>query len=77
MGCGTGALCAAIVDRCSPSSVAGVELSGGFLRTAKENLADRAVLHTGYVLPKPMGSAAVPMDRLHEVIKSSGARNGW
>ena len=25
VGCGTGALCAAIVDRCSPASVTGVE----------------------------------------------------
>ena len=39
VGCGTGALCAAIVDHCSPSSVAGVEPSEGFLKTAKENLA--------------------------------------
>jgi SAM-dependent methyltransferase len=30
VGCGTGALCAAIVDRCAPSSVAGVEPSEGF-----------------------------------------------
>ena len=34
VGCGTGALCAAIVDRCSPSSVTGVEPSEGFLKTA-------------------------------------------
>ncbi len=45
VGCGTGALCAAIVDHCSPSSVAGVEPSEGFLKTANANLAGRAVLH--------------------------------
>ena len=40
VGCGTGALCAAIVDRCSPASVTGVEPSEGFRKTAQENLAD-------------------------------------
>jgi SAM-dependent methyltransferase len=39
VGCGTGALCAAIVDHCSPYSVTGVEPSEGFIKTAKENLA--------------------------------------
>ena len=42
-----GALCAAITDCCFPSSVAGVEPSEGFLKTAKENLAGRAALHYG------------------------------
>jgi trans-aconitate methyltransferase len=42
VGCGTGARYAAIVDRCSPSSVAGVEPSAGFLKTATQSLADRA-----------------------------------
>ena len=59
VGCGTGALCAAIVDRCSPSSVAGVEPSEGFLRTAKENLADRAALHRGSATEIPLGDASV------------------
>ena len=53
VGCGTGALCAAIVNRCSPSSVAGVEPSEGFLKTAKENLAGRATLHQGHGLARP------------------------
>ena len=34
VGCGTGALCAAVVDRCSPGTVVGVEPSQGFLETA-------------------------------------------
>ena len=59
VGCGTGALCAAIVDRCSPSLVAGVEPSEGFLKTAKENLADRAVLHQGSATAIPLGAASV------------------
>ena len=59
VGCGTGALCAAIVDRCSPSLVAGVEPSEGFLKTAKENLAGRAVLHQGSATAIPLGDASV------------------
>ena len=59
VGCGTGALCAAIVDRCSPSAVAGVEPSEGFLKTAKENLADRAALHQGSATEIPLGDASV------------------
>jgi SAM-dependent methyltransferase len=59
VGCGTGALCAAIVDRCRPASVAGVEPSEGFLKTAKENLAGRATLHQGSATAIPLGDASV------------------
>lgn len=59
VGCGTGALCAAIVDHCSPSSVVGVEPSDGFLKTAKENLADRAALHQGSATAIPLGATSV------------------
>jgi SAM-dependent methyltransferase len=59
VGCGTGALCAAIVDRCSPSSVAGVEPSEGFLNTARENLSGRVVLHQGSATAIPLDDAAV------------------
>ena len=38
VGCGTGALSAAIIDHCSPVSVVGVEPSEGFLEKAKEQL---------------------------------------
>ncbi|HEU4644806.1 MAG TPA: methyltransferase domain-containing protein [Burkholderiales bacterium] len=59
VGCGTGALCAAILDRCFPTSVAGVEPSEGFLNTAKENLAGRAQLHPGSATAIPLGDASV------------------
>jgi len=59
VGCGTGALCAAIVDRCFPASTAGVEPSEGFLKTAKENLADRVVLHQGSATAMPLDDASV------------------
>jgi len=59
LGCGTGALCAAIADHCSPFSVAGVEPSEGYLRAAKENLADRAAFHQGSATAIPLGDASV------------------
>jgi len=59
VGCGTGALCAAILDQCSPSSVAGVEPSEGFLEAAKENLAGRAALHQGSATSIPLDDASV------------------
>ncbi len=59
VGCGTGALCAAILDQCSPSSVTGVEPSEGFLKTARENLAARAVLQQGSATSIPLDDATV------------------
>jgi SAM-dependent methyltransferase len=59
VGCGTGALCAAIVDHCSPSSVTGVEPSEGFLTAARRHLAGRAVLHRGSATGIPLDDASV------------------
>jgi SAM-dependent methyltransferase len=59
VGCGTGALCAAIVDRCSPSSVAGIEPSEGFLKTVTEHLAGRVALHQGSATAIPLGNESV------------------
>jgi SAM-dependent methyltransferase len=59
VGCGTGALCAAILDHCSPFSVTGVEPSEGFLKTARENLGERAVLLQGSATTIPLDDASV------------------
>lgn len=59
VGCGTGALCAAILDHCAPKSVDGVEPSEGFLRTARTNLADRVTLHQGSATAIPLDDASV------------------
>lgn len=59
VGCGTGALSAAIIDHCAPASVTGVEPSAGFLATAAENLAGRAVLHPGDACALPLADGAV------------------
>jgi SAM-dependent methyltransferase len=59
VGCGTGALCAAILDQCSPSSVSGVEPSEGFLKPAAQNLAGRAQLQQGSATAIPLADSAV------------------
>jgi SAM-dependent methyltransferase len=59
VGCGTGALSAAILQQASPSSVAGVEPSEGFLKTARENLKDRASLHPGSATAIPLENSSV------------------
>jgi len=57
VGCGTGALCSAIVERCFPSSVTGIEPSEGFLKTAKQNFAGRVAFHQGTATAIPLGDA--------------------
>jgi len=47
VGCGTGALCAAILDRCAPASVSAVEPSEGFLRMAQERLGSHVAFQRG------------------------------
>lgn len=66
VGCGTGALSAAIVDHCSPGSVIGVEPSEGFLETARARLGERAVFRQGSAtaLPLEAGSADVVVSGL-------------
>jgi SAM-dependent methyltransferase len=59
LGCGTGALCAAILDHCSPSSVVGVEPSEGFLQKAAENLEGRANVQQGSAMAIPLGDSSV------------------
>jgi SAM-dependent methyltransferase len=54
VGCGTGALCSAILDNCSPSSVIGIEPSDGFLKTAQSTLADRATFAQGAASEIPL-----------------------
>ena len=76
MGCGTGALCAAIVDHCAPASVVGVEPSEGFLKAAQEHLAGRAVLHPTCTLIKMGGLGdllSVARAHAEEVVVPPGA----
>ncbi|HXF36283.1 MAG TPA: class I SAM-dependent methyltransferase, partial [Actinomycetota bacterium] len=59
VGCGTGALCAAILERCAPALVVGVEPSEGFLDAARRDLGDRAVLRRGTATALPLPDASV------------------
>jgi len=59
VGCGTGALCAAILDRCHPRAVTGVEPSQGFLDVAADALRGRAALRIGNATSIPLGDATV------------------
>jgi SAM-dependent methyltransferase len=59
VGCGTGALCAAIANRCAPAALAGVEPSEGFLAAARDSLGDRATLAQGSATAIPLPDASV------------------
>jgi SAM-dependent methyltransferase len=59
VGCGTGALSAAILEHCAPDSLAGVEPSPGFLASARQNLAGKAALHQGSAESIPLDNASV------------------
>ena len=60
VGCGTGALTAAILELCAPASVTGVEPSEGFLEKANENLRGHDVLlQQGDALALPLPDNAV------------------
>ncbi len=58
VGCGTGALCATILDLASPAAVIGVEPSEGFLATARERLGDRVELHRAGAEQLPLDDAS-------------------
>ncbi len=58
VGCGTGALCAAIAQHASPASLAGVEPSAGFLDTARRHLAGQAELRAGSAAALPFEDAS-------------------
>jgi SAM-dependent methyltransferase len=59
VGCGTGALSAAIFDQCAPVSVSGVEPSEGFLDKAREQLGDRVLLRRGSAAEIPLDDGTV------------------
>ena len=54
LGCGTGALCAAVASQCAAASITGIEPSEGFLRVARESLPSGVTLVQG-------GAAAIPL----------------
>lgn len=59
VGCGTGALCAAIIDTCAPSSVSAVEPSAGFRALAAQSLGSHVALHDGSAASLPLAESSV------------------
>ncbi|NKE68249.1 methyltransferase domain-containing protein [Ramlibacter sp. RBP-2] len=59
VGCGTGALSAAILEGCAPAAVSGVEPSEGFLAAAGESLAGRVALQRGSATALPLPDRSV------------------
>jgi len=59
VGCGTGALCAAIIAKCAPASLTGVDPSEGFLACAHAHLGGRVVLIRGSANALPLADASV------------------
>jgi SAM-dependent methyltransferase len=59
VGCGTGALCAAILEHCAPASLTGVEPSDGFRQVARQSLPGQVVLCPGQAGEIPLPDAQV------------------
>jgi SAM-dependent methyltransferase len=59
VGCGTGALAAAVLDRCAPATVDAVEPSDGFRAAAAARLGPRVRVHAGRAEAVPLPDAAV------------------
>ena len=58
VGCGTGALCAAILDGFAPAAVDGVEPSKGFLEAAVADLGSRVTFHSADASALPLDDGA-------------------
>lgn len=59
IGCGTGALSAAILARCNPNSLIGIDQSEGFVATARGSISDsRATFHVGDAQSLPAEDAS-------------------
>jgi SAM-dependent methyltransferase len=60
VGCGTGAVTAAVLDSCSPASVVGVDPSPAFLASARAHVPDdRAAFRAGDAQALPLDDASV------------------
>jgi SAM-dependent methyltransferase len=60
VGCGTGALSAAIIERCAPTALTGIDSSAGFIATARARIADsRARFEQGDGQALPLADGAL------------------
>ena len=56
VGCGTGALAEAVIERCAPNRIAGIDASDGFLAFARQRLATAAELRQADAQDLPFGA---------------------
>jgi SAM-dependent methyltransferase len=59
VGCGTGALTAAIWEKCEPTELIGIDPSAGFLTKARTRLEGNAVFHVGNAFDLPLRDSQV------------------
>jgi SAM-dependent methyltransferase len=59
VGCGTGAVSAAVLDCCAPAAVLGLDPTEGFLTAAQQNLGGQASLCRGSAAAIPLRAGAV------------------
>jgi len=59
IGCGSGALSEAIIERQQPTSLTALDQSDGFLLTAKKRLGDNAIYKIGNAMSLPLNDNAV------------------
>lgn len=59
VGCGTGALTAAIAAKCAPAALTGIDPSEGFLAKARARMGDRADLRVAHALAIPVANASL------------------
>lgn len=59
VGCGTGALTAAIWEKCQPAELIGIDPSEGFLAKARMRLQGHATFHVGNALDIPLPGSSV------------------
>ena len=59
VGCGSGALSEAIIQKCGPAQVIGIDQSEGFVRMARERLGARAMCKVGEATALPLDDSSV------------------
>ena len=59
VGCGSGALSAAILDNYKPTSLIAIDQSESFVKTAQKRLGSRAICKIGSALSLPLGESSI------------------
>jgi ubiquinone/menaquinone biosynthesis C-methylase UbiE len=59
VGCGTGSLSAAIINRYNPETVISIDQSEGFIRTAQRRLGNKAICKVGNALSLPLDDSSI------------------